>query len=251
MEDNPIESEVRENGSYPIEIILDNREIALKKEFDELNVDYKLEQLAAGDIVYRQNNKVIFICERKTVPDLYSSITSTRYREQRERLKDSGIKFCYIIENYSVESVKRTTSGKRNVQNLLDGAFQRMVLYHNIFILPTLSVFHTANTLTNIKKRLQEVSMEHASSSTTLVPVTRKSKLVDNLFAHQLALIPGLSLNSSAKISELYPSINSLRIAFEGKNSLKEKQLMLADIQVNTKKLGKVLSQRIYETVMT
>ena len=79
---------------------IDNRERDIIQKFDDNIVK---ENLDIGDIqiIYKDNNdeKLLVIIERKTYDDLSTSIKDGRYKEQKQRIKDSGIKYkIYLIE---------------------------------------------------------------------------------------------------------------------------------------------------------
>ena len=80
-------------------IIIDNRERDLIKLFNENNNDIILKNLEIGDIVYKKDEEVIYIVERKTFNDLGASINDGRYKEQKIRLLyNSNGNLFYIIE---------------------------------------------------------------------------------------------------------------------------------------------------------
>ena len=63
----------------------------------------------------------------------------------------------------------------------------------------------------------------------------------------QLAQIPGVSHSMSKKILEKYTTLSNLIIAYLNSEE-SEGEMLLADISLNEKrKLGKVISQRIYK----
>lgn len=64
-------------------------------------IDLQVEQLAIGDMeIYDLSNELIFVWERKTFPDLFSSIKDGRYKEQSFRLLHTygPSKVIYLIE---------------------------------------------------------------------------------------------------------------------------------------------------------
>ena len=83
-----------------IELVIDNREHSLINKLRNNHI-FNVEQLDIGDIIFKKNNNIIFIIERKTISDFKSSICDKRYREQKARLLNSGIannRIMYIIE---------------------------------------------------------------------------------------------------------------------------------------------------------
>ena len=84
-----------------IELVIDVREHHIIEKLDEEKIKFSQEQLAVGDIVFRQDGEIMLIIERKTVIDLKASICDGRAREQKLRLMGSGIpieKILYLIE---------------------------------------------------------------------------------------------------------------------------------------------------------
>lgn len=242
-----------------VQIVLDSRENHLKENFDLGKVEYISEQLPVGDVLFRHlDGRTLLICERKTASDMYSSIISGRYAEQRERLKVTGVKICYILESYKDNKVFRA-----NELNVVTGALENLVLYHNIPILPTFSVPHTAKVIQNIASKLNKNDISPSplisTSSSSDVPkigdvgapvvaviTQRKDKMMEHMLEHQLLLIPGVSVSTAKLIADRYPSVRSLITAYDGLLTDSEKWNMLADISLGKKKLGKVLSRRIY-----
>lgn len=234
-----------------IEIVLDSHEAHLKNEFIKSGTEFSTEQLAVSDIAFRnkESGEILLICERKTMSDLYSSIISGRFREQRDRLQQTNLKICYILENF-VENNKflflnnGTTKWKKLA--VISGAIENLVLYHNIFILPTLSLKSTAQTIQNIRTKLEKQQQQPSNLSTTtsLLPV-RKTKIMDNIFMNQLLVITGVSEAIAHAIFEQYTSVKHLVDAYSSLNSEKEREELLANIKVGKRRIGPVLSARI------
>lgn len=91
------------------------------------NLKVIVESLPIGDIVITNNNEDILIMERKSIPDLLSSIKDGRYEEQSFRLNGLPIhnhNIMYIIE------------GDINKMNMFrDTKFEKLTLYSAIFSL--------------------------------------------------------------------------------------------------------------------
>lgn len=234
-----------------IEIILDSRETSVEKELILENIEFKKEQLVVGDVLFRnkQNPNVpIVICERKTTSDMFSSIRSGRYREQRERLKNARetypeVCLIYILENY--EKSRYVVSNDEI--KIVSGAIENLILFHNIYVLPTLSVNHTAKVLLHIKEKISLNPVSSMSKSQVVsVLQQKKTKVMENIFKHQLLLVPGVSLAVVNEIVAIYPNVIDLVTKYNSTSEIKEKKYLLANIQIGKKKLGKVVSERIY-----
>lgn len=244
--------ETLEEKSTEITFILDSREAQLKIELEKLEIAgklsanaWKIEQLVVGDIAFKKGSETIVLIERKTTSDFYSSISSKRYSEQRERLKQSNCLIIYLLEAFG-EGISSFVNP--NAMKLVSGAVENLVLYDNIQILPTLNVAHSATTLVNMYKKLCKNDQigYRANSNAVQTMVKRKDKIMDNMFRHQLLLITGISDKIADTILENYPDISSLLAAYK---NLDEKQSvnLLKDLKVGTRRLGPKLSERIYQ----
>jgi ERCC4-type nuclease len=213
-------------------IILDSRESFLKMEITD-NTLFECKQLHVGDVII---NNIIF--ERKTWDDLYSSIISKRFAEQRERLKETRVQSENCIVIYIIEGKK-----KASYKKIVDGALENLILFHNIPVMYTGTPKETMELLLKIHDKVLKKECESdKGGGGGLIQVVRKSKISENIFLHQLALIPGVSVNIAKKITDVYPKITNLVAAFsEFGNEV------LQDIQVNKRKLGKILSKRIHD----
>jgi len=243
--------------SEKVVIVLDCREIHVKKELENLSIKHSVQQLHVGDIVFKdaQTDKLLLVCERKTHADLYSSIISGRFSEQRERLKNCNAKVVYILENYNsqlynngsplVKSSKNADKGK-----VVSGALENLILQHNMYILPTHSAKHTAQSLGSIKGKLEK-GLTDSSSSPSALPATvstqRKHKIMDNIFHHQLLLISGISPEIAAIILQHYPTVHDLFKAYEKCTSMEQQERLLENIPLEKRRLGKVISKRIHD----
>lgn len=232
-----------------ISMILDVREAALK---DLLEGHYmEMKALHVGDIHFvKEDNEAVIIFERKTASDFYSSIVTKRFAEQRERLKRlclQNVKVCYILENLPGKLDDKQ-------QNLCWGALENLVLYHNMFVLPTKDLQHTAAVLIHMLKKVNEkpVTLHTAYEPATVLEHTRKRTLTAaNIFPAMLSTIPGLSESMAMAVSGVYPCIKSLQDAWDTCEQVKKKEQLLIDIPLGKRKLGKVLSKRIYDVFNT
>jgi ERCC4-type nuclease len=230
-----------------VSIILDSRETQLRDELVNNKVEFSTEQLPVGDILFIKGKEKILLCERKTAGDLYSSILSRRYSEQRERLKSSGIMTLYILEGYKPTCFPNSTF--RNEISVIGGALENLVLYHGISILPTLSVAHTAKVVANIAGKLQKKSPGDGDSENPIIAIfsQRKEKIMERIHEHQLLLIPGVSPHIARTIASKFPTVRSLIAAYDNAPDRSSAENLLAEIQLDKKRLGKILSKRIHD----
>ena len=121
------------------------------------NIKVIVESLPIGDVIISNNNEDILIMERKSIPDLLSSIKDGRYEEQSFRLNGLPIhnhNIMYIIE------------GDVNKINMFrDSKFEKLTLYSAIFSLNyykgfsairTFSIDETALFICNCTSKLMK-----------------------------------------------------------------------------------------------
>ena len=85
------------NLNTKIELLIDNRETKIKEHFK--NKDYvTIENLELGDIIFKYNNEIVLIIERKTLSDLAASIKDGRYNEQKKRLLSNYAKDYFNLK---------------------------------------------------------------------------------------------------------------------------------------------------------
>jgi ERCC4-type nuclease len=218
-------------------IEIDSREIALIESFStvcEKNQFVNTKQLIIGDIIICSK---LYI-ERKTWNDFYSSITTGRFSEQRTRLietRDSIFgRIVYIVEGNSSSIYKE--QGIVAVK----GAIENLVLFHNIHVVYSKDVNDTRDIIYNYYMKLK---LEKSNGLQKVVVTSRKSKILENIHMHQLAMIPGVSQEIACKLVEKYPSVSSLVKLCGHENACKE----LKEIVLSKRKLGPKLANKLYE----
>ena len=130
-----------------MEIYVDNRERDLIKLFNENNNDIVLKNLEIGDIVYKKDDEIIYIVERKTFNDLGASINDGRYMEQKIRLlSNSNGNLFYILEG---DMSACTTLN----QKALLGSIVNMTFRDNIKLIFSSDINQTYKILIQIKDK--------------------------------------------------------------------------------------------------
>ena len=230
-----------------------------------IEYEYENKNLLVGDINYEIDNKLVLIIERKTVNDLSQSIKDGRYREQKARMKATNAKIIYLIE-------KINTNNFHNLPfSTIMGSIVNNFLRDDIYVYQSTSINESSEFLFNILKKLdylepsvnnnseninQEVNPQEKDENSYIQTVKVKKK--DNVsgrncFLAQLCTMPGISHNIAIAIHEKYNSWYDLIIAYMGIEEQYHSRL-LEDIEINIsngkkRKLGKVLSARIYESI--
>ena len=227
-----------------MEIIIDNREnqlIKYLKDFEKLN--FKTENLDLGDIQYKYDDNLIYIIERKTVNDLGASIKDGRYKEQKIRLLSNNTNNIYYIIEGNINYCE-TLSTKAIL-----GSIVNMIFRDNIKIIYSKDIKQTVDIIIQIKHKYDTNKFNNNNQNNnkndyiSCIKINKKENLdkkTCNII--QLATIPGVSKNISTIILEKYNNLSNLI------NELTEHgELLLKDIELGKKKLGKVLSKRIYD----
>ena len=231
--------EIDYRESKIIELIKDNK-----------NIQYKVLNLPIGDFVIRDNNEnIIYIIERKSYADLSASIRDNRFREQKQRLLESmgdASKIIYILEN-------NTTTKFSLSKNILDSAILNLILKHNYKVIYTKNQQDTLDMLLLLYKKIVNNEIAEPTYTIQSIQLIKKGDLInDNIFIHMLTAIPRVSVSIAQKIVEKYNCISILMDAYRELSDDILKKKMLSDIQItDSRKLGKVLSERIYNIFCT
>ena len=241
-------------------IVIDNRETAL---FPCLSKDftYERDNLVLGDIVFKENDSLVLLVERKSVDDLVQSIKDGRYREQKQRIRESGIPSHDCV--YLIEGRLPRCSLNAKYKGLSISAIWGSILnssvrdgFHLFFTNTTIetaqwieyltkkfyggeSPFHIVNEATCLQHPDTEVVREK------IICEVKKKKDIDTktCFQYQLCQIPGISEKIALSLSkEVTSMIGFLDIVRSKEDALS----WLSMCQVSEKrKIGKKTAHKI------
>jgi len=260
------------------EIIIDNREMKLIEQLNNHQFHFKCENLDIGDILFTKLNQPVLIIERKTIADLRSSICDGRLREQRCRLIQASwlptTRIMYIIEG-SFESAnnKRLLSKKQIDTSTLVGSIINMLFRDNIKIHRTNSIEETSDFIIRLFSKIAEPDIfqtdipftnesknetqneskneENISYTSTLHKKKKNNMTPEVWFICQLKMIPQVSDTIANAIIKEYSSLKSLILKYQSLSEEDRPNLLSAityDLSTGKKrKIGKVVSERIYE----
>ena len=236
-----------------MELLVDDRENKIK-DMVNYNLNIKLEQLDMGDFIFKKNDEVVLLIERKSIPDLSSSIKTGRYREQKIRILNSSIpreRIIYLIEG------RISDVGKKYKyclpESTLMSTIINLIARDNIKVLFTKDLEDTFKWLEIIYNKIEDNKLtlncdeQKIQYLDSIKSVKKENMNPENCFILQLSQIPGVSIKIATQISQHYKSFKSLLTAYDKLETTKEKELMLAEIKNNNRKLGKVVSKRIFE----
>ncbi len=245
-----------------IRLTIDNRETNLYGQIKERDLDiYKdeieiiKEQLDIGDIHINfdyNNEKYLYIYERKTISDLISSIKDGRYKEQKSRLlafkeQEERVNIGYIIEGDNIIS-----SNYSNHQKQLTSVYYHSLYRDDIKVIFTRNVNETTSFILMIATKIYDNPNGFIRMSKTneeYIDVckikTEKCKNInkDTCYLLQLSQIPGISKEIAKLIKNKYESLNILIKKINEMETEEEKIKMMMEI----KGIGEMKAKRIIE----
>ena len=224
-----------------MEIIIDNRENNLIKLLEENNIKCIKKNLEIGDIQFIENDKIIYILERKTINDLGASIKDGRYKEQKMRLLSNHSDNIYYIIEGNIDDCNTLN------RKALMGSIINMSFRDNIKVISSNNIKDTYDIIVQIQKKYNEGKFKKIETTQDNYISTIKTNKKENMNKElcniiQLAIIPGVSQNISKIIMEKYETLSNLIEEYK-----KNDNLLLADISLGKRKIGKVLSTKIYD----
>lgn len=262
-----------------INLIIDYRENKIKQYFetykfgDNINLQVNVKNLDIGDIIIKKDDKLVLIFERKTIPDLYSSINDGRYREQKLRLINNFSKqnIVYLIED---SNTKFLETKFKNFNSIINGALINCIFRDNIRVIKTKNIDETINYILTIIKKINNnfeffkdiivnssikepcVSFPEDPNTPNYLESIKIKKSDNNTPKNcnlsMLCQIPGVSIKVANCIINKYDSIYSLILEYSRLNDTTEKEKLIKDLEFDIannkkRKIGPVLSKRIYE----
>ena len=231
------------------------------------------------------------IIERKCMTDMIASIKDGRYKEQKVRLlaeasNNQNTKICYLIEGNMqdlrfpnektvfygsiVSSIFRDeiplirTGNLNETLDIIIRIHERMSKDITDFFKPIINLSTNVDNIINqdiiqqsdISENVINNIITNTDTNNTYLNSIKKCKK-DNLTPqiwNQLSLtnIPGVSTNISQKITEVYPSIRKLFVAYDNCNDNEERiklisEIILTDNGKTKRRIGEVVSKRIVE----
>ena len=158
-------------------IKIDFRETDLKKCISTLiandtmfhNIQVNTENLVLGDIIVANETDTFLIIERKTIPDLLSSIKDGRYAEQSFRLNEHSHhnhNIIYLIEGDITKNKKHSAD-----KSMFYSAMLSLNQYKGFSLFRTFSIEETAlficNSVIKMTKQLKEGKCQYYSNDLT------------------------------------------------------------------------------------
>jgi len=236
-----------------IELLLDYRESDLA---NCILCPFETKNLELGDVQMVYNGNIEIVIERKTVADLNSSISDGRYSEQKKRLCSqlSRNRIMYIVEGTIPENNRYIDSNK-----VFSGILHTM-FRDGILVYRTVNVIETAHVIMELWKRFSvkiDDWLEYLKGNCVDYALETDKKVYDKVgakksdnntpevaFINMLSQVPGVSTKIAEFIQNKYNSVNVLIEAYNSCSNKKEQ--LLKDLKLENRKLGPILSARIY-----
>ena len=272
-----------------IKIIIDNREKDIIQLFKVTDFKFKnnelieiaYDNLDIGDFHIKVDEQLAIVIERKTLADLAASIKDGRYKEQKARMKAVNIPNhykMYLIEGevYAEDSLDKNSifvSCNGIAISTIISSIVNTYLRDGFSIYKTKNINTTAKFLAKIFEKMSEFGNNILNNSQSISSIGQsneqetdeymsglKLKKKENMtgiacYISQLAQITGVSYNIAKSISEKFNSLIDLSLAYLGLEEDKDREMLLADIKITIgksgkeRRIGKVLSKRIYENI--
>lgn len=205
-------------------------------------------QLPVGDIwIGLKEQNVLseggLMIERKSMRDLEASILDGRYREQKGRLLSACQEFkaqpMYIIEGSLSSATGRLT--KKALMKIMN----RLIFHYQIAVMQTASIHETAELIQTLVEQWKEdpTSLQRTTETKSMtygIHIQKKTNAADpKQFAICcLAQCPGVSVKASEQLVDTFGSFQGVLQASQGQ---------IEQVKVGTRKIGPVVSKRLYE----
>jgi len=244
-----------------IQLLVDNRERDLINTLTIMLVPHTVQVLEIGDIIFKDEEEIVLIIERKTINDLKASICDGRAREQKARLMDcvpDHSRIMYLIEGKLSTSLESKVSGM--TVSTLVGSLINTQFRDNLKVYKTSTLDETANYIKHLLKKLEsdkqtyfrfeQKKMDDVIYATTLKKKKKENLTPSVLFISQLAMIPQVTELISSEIRKVYPTMSNLIIEYE-RTPIELRGKMLSDITYpikndKTRRVGEKISERIH-----
>lgn len=199
---------------------------------------FKICNLPIGDFIFKEDDNIMLIIERKSFNDLCASINDNRFREQKQRLVESVSDPSKIV--YILEGGKNVPKIYNIPKSTINSAILNLIFKHNYKVIITEDTIDTLANLFLLYNKINSKEFDIKGGIMTLVKKSGK-----DLFINQLVVISGVSVQVAKKIKEKYINMNELVTAYNNNDKFILSELMITE----KRKIGKSLSEKIYNSL--
>uniref|UniRef100_A0ABM5F4G8 Crossover junction endonuclease MUS81 n=1 Tax=Pogona vitticeps TaxID=103695 RepID=A0ABM5F4G8_9SAUR len=268
-----------------------SRKQDLVRELQRNNVPFSIRKLHVGDFLWVARKRASpvagerqpaaiqelvldYVVERKRMPDLCSSIIDGRFREQKFRLRQCGLRHpIYLVEDSG--SGQHLSLPEKTLQQaivntqVVDGFFvkrtrdlRESAAYLTLMTRHLARLYGDRTLLSATKEELErERPLQSSDGSCCLLTfaefnegaVKNKAQTVRDVFARQLMQIGGIRGEKAAAILERFKTPASLLAAFAACPSRPDQEQLLSNIKCGPlqRNLGPVLSKTLAQLYCT
>lgn len=236
-----------------MKLIIDSREkeearTIIQQIVQEHGYQVNIEQLSVGDLAITDDKgNIKLVLERKTCRDMAASLNDGRYREQKDRLLASEIKWKgYILEGQYPNDGIRFPS-KKGQKVVTQATYYSMItgitLRDKLLVYNSNDVTETSRLLCQMLKKIPDYvtgnETNYQSNLIKSVSTVKKDNMTPEVcYLAQLCQIPGVSHTIATVIATKYLNMQMMYQA---------KAVELSELLINNRRLGKVLGNRIYD----
>ena len=236
--------------THNITLHIDYREEDIMDFLNDLNIIYAKENLEIGDIIYKRNNKEICIIERKTIHDYVSSMTDGRNKEQSFRLSKFRQEINDVIIIYMIEGDLPQSNYKFRSHITGEALFTSIcdkIIRDKFFIYQTKNLNESIRFINKLFTKFNEnIDVSKNDDYTKTINLHKKNQLTCEMWYKLcLAQIPSVSIDIATEIVKYYPTLSNLCMKYNSINEHEGKKL-LSEIFYGKRRLGNVLSEKIY-----
>lgn len=220
------------------------------EELETFNIKTKVDNLAIADYWFSKNGRVWCAVERKKMDDLLNSIASDgRYSDQTSRMLKSNIPHLFFLILGSLEELDATQRQRVHSAMLhlqMHRHLKVLFLPHEGYIKPNFIKMHEKLCSDPSFDRITAPIIEEIQ----LKCKKRKLETHRDVFKAQLMCVSGVSELKAQSVINHYGDFDKLIKTYQSLENEKECLDLLKSIECGQKKIGPVLSERIYRCIM-
>lgn len=236
-----------------VQLVVDNRE-SIKDDVLKLG-NAVLESLELGDYIFKVEDQVRLVVERKTLSDFAASITDGRHREQKSRLLGVYPKSAvvYLIEG-DIMNADLVLRHSRVKADTLVSAMLNTMLRDSVQVIRTGGPEETIYILSCICDKLKKGYSSTSTHSESLVTSAVKSCKQDNItpkvaLQMMLSCVPGVSVSTAGRISSRFTNMNDLVETLTAMDTA-QKIEFIKNIRVGAEDTSRKISKKAAENLV-
>ena len=198
-----------------MELLIDNRE-SIRELFIDPEINIRFDNLLLGDYIFKYNENVLIIIERKTIEDYANSIRDGRHREQKSRLLSNYAthQIIYLVEG-NLQTNNRSFSYNKVSKETIVSSIVNTMLRDNIHVFHTKDVTETIFFIQTLYKKILKQGMDFMKKSYShedaLIQTIhkKKNKNITKKMCQKMMFntIPNISLITANRLIDHFGSV--------------------------------------------